>query len=72
MQEDTIQPINVTVAEAVRISGVSQSELYRRLARNEVHALKLGRSTLINMESLRAFIAKLPAASFRAPQQAAA
>ena len=58
-------PLAVTIQEAVRISGLSRSELYRRLADGKVRAKKSGARTLILMESLRAHIDGLPAASFR-------
>ena len=61
-------PLAVPIPEAVRLSGISRSELYRRLAAGQVHAVKSGSRTLILMDSLRAHIASLPAATFRAPK----
>jgi excisionase family DNA binding protein len=62
-----ISPLALTIPEAVRVSGLSRSELYRRLADGKVRAVKSGARTLILMESLRAHLASLPPASFRAP-----
>ena len=74
MQDDIIEPVNLSIKDAVRISGISRSELYRRLAApgNGIRAVKLGRTTLICWQSLRSYLATLPAATFRAPSQAAA
>jgi hypothetical protein len=57
-----IEPIAVRIDDAVRISGLSRSELYRRAARGEVIFLKCGSSTLVDMRSLRATVASLPRA----------
>lgn len=54
----------VTLKDALRISGLSRSEMYRRLASGEIAARKLGRSTLIEMATLERFIAGLPRAEF--------
>jgi len=64
-------PLALTIHEAVRISGLSRSELYRRLSDGKVQAVKSGSRTLILMDSLRAHLASLPAATFRAPKSAA-
>lgn len=52
------------VPDACRISGLSRSELYRRLAAGDISAVKAGRKTLILMDSLRKHIASLPSAYF--------
>ena len=70
MQTETTPtiPLTVTILEAVRVSGLSRSELYRRLAEGKVRAVKSGARTLILMDSLRAYLASLPPATFRAPR----
>jgi hypothetical protein len=65
-----IDPLTVPIPEAVRLSGISRSELYRRLAAGDVRAVKSGTRTLILMDSLRAHLANLPPATFRAPKAA--
>jgi excisionase family DNA binding protein len=65
-----INPLALTIHEAVRISGLSRSEIYRRLSNGNVKAVKSGSRTLILMDSLRAHLASLPAAKFRAPRAA--
>jgi hypothetical protein len=63
-------PIAVRIPEATRISGFSRSELYRRAGRGEIVLLKCGKSTLVDMASLRAAVASLPRASIRQPSVA--
>jgi hypothetical protein len=63
-------PLAVTIHEAVRVSGLSRSELYRRLGAGDIRAVKSGSRTLILMDSLRAHLASLPAATFRVPRNA--
>ena len=58
-------PLAVPIPEAVRLSGISRSELYRRLATGQVLAVKSGTRTLILMDSLRAHLTGLPPATFR-------
>jgi hypothetical protein len=72
MKTETIptSPLAVTIQEAVRISGLSRSELYRRLSDGKVRAIKSGARTLIVMDSLRTHLASLPTATFRAPKAA--
>ena len=60
----------LTIHEAVRISGLSRSELYRRLSDGKVRAVKSGSRTLILMDSLQAHLASLPPATFRASKAA--
>jgi hypothetical protein len=62
------QPLAVTIAEAVRLSGLSRSELYRQLGAGRIGARKSGSRTLILWASLRAHIDALPVASFRPPR----
>ena len=64
-------PITAPIPEASRVSGLSRSEIYRRLSAGDIRAVKSGARTLIIMESLRAHLASLPLATFRAPKAAA-
>jgi hypothetical protein len=61
----------VRLPEATRISGLSRSEIYRRAGRGEIILLKCGKSTLVEMTSLRATLAALPRASIRPTNQSA-
>ena len=61
-----IQPLTVTIPDAVRLSGLSRSELYRQLSAGHIHARKSGSRTLILWASLKAHVEALPEAEFRA------
>ena len=65
-----IQPLTVTISEAVRLSGLSRSELYRQLGAGHLRARKSGSRTLILWASLKAHVEALPQAEFRAPKAA--
>jgi excisionase family DNA binding protein len=64
------QPLTVTVPEAVRLSGLSRSELYRQLSAGHIRARKSGSRTLILWASLKAHVEALPKAEFRARKAA--
>ena len=64
----SIEIMAAPIPDACRISGLSRSEIYRRLAAGDIHAVKSGSRTLILMDTLRAHLAKLPIATFRAPR----
>ena len=68
--EDGVQPLTVTIHEAVRLSGLSRSELYRQLSTGRVQARKSGARTLIVWASLQTHINGLPLATFRTPKAA--
>ncbi len=51
-----LDPISVRIPEAVRLTGLSRSRLYELMKSGEVEFVKVGSSTLILVESLRAFI----------------
>src|SRR6516164_533443 len=66
-----METLAAPIPDACRISGLSRSEIYRRLAAGDIRAIKSGSRTLILMDSLRAHLAALPAATFRAPKATA-
>jgi hypothetical protein len=70
MNGGNAQPLTVTVNEAVRLTGMSRSEIYRLLSANYIEARKSRCRTLIVWASLRAHIESLPRAEFRAPKAA--
>lgn len=67
----TIERLAVAIPEATIISGLSRSEIYRRLAAGDIRAVKAGARTLILMDSLKAHLASLPPASFGSGRKAA-
>lgn len=64
----TVEPMAASIADACRLSGLSRSEIYRRLAAGDIFAIKSGSRTLILVSSLKDHLAALPAATFRAPK----
>lgn len=53
----------------IAVYGFSRSAVYRALAEGKLTAVKAGRTVLIDGESVRAYLASLPRAVFRAPRQ---
>ena len=49
----------LTVAEAAKVLGVSRSKIYQLIEWGELKAVKLGRSTQVEKESLDRFIAEV-------------
>ena len=65
LENSHIEPAYLPINPACTWSGLSRSELYRRLAAGQVRAIKSGRTTLIDVSSLKAHLAALPQATFR-------
>lgn len=57
---DNISPVALSVRDAVRLSGLSRSALYLRIAEGAIDARKAGRRTLILADSLLGYIKGLP------------
>lgn len=57
-----------TIADAAKISGIGQTSLYELIGTGKLEARKAGNRTLIPAESLRTYIANLPAADIRTGQ----
>jgi hypothetical protein len=53
-------PLLLTVKMACRLSGLSKSELYRRLNSGDLTGRKVGRSTYIESQDLLRMIRELP------------
>lgn len=51
--EQTLQPLTVRVATAVRITGLSRSRIYELIQSGDLETIKVGRATLIQFRSLR-------------------
>lgn len=47
--------------------GLSRSRIYRLLGQDEIEAIKVGFRTLISVASVRAYLARQPAARIRPP-----
>ena len=57
-----VTPLLVPIADAFAMIGVGHSKGYALLRDGLIRARKLGAKTLIEVESLRAFVANLPPA----------
>lgn len=51
----------VAPAEAAKLAGISRSEIYNQLASGHIKARKVGKRTLVELASLRDWLASLPA-----------
>ncbi|NJS13651.1 MAG: helix-turn-helix domain-containing protein [Sphingopyxis sp.] len=49
-------PISVRMPDAVRLTGLSRSKMYQLIAAGDIETAKVGRSTVILVQSLREFI----------------
>jgi excisionase family DNA binding protein len=57
--------LTLSVADACRALGIGRTNLYRLIGEQKIEARSLGGRTVIPAESLRAFLASLPAAPIR-------
>lgn len=54
-----------SIPEALKMTGISRTFLYERLADGSIRAVKAGAKTLIDVQSLTAWAASLPTATFK-------
>ena len=54
------EPLTCPMAIAPLHTGFSRSALYRAAAAGEIKLLKLGRTTLVDLASVRAYLDRLP------------
>jgi excisionase family DNA binding protein len=60
-----VEPIFVSVADAAEILATSRSEIYQRIARGELDAVKDGARTKITYDSVKRVAAALPKANVK-------
>jgi excisionase family DNA binding protein len=60
------QTISVSITDACKLIGAGRSIVYELIGKQHIHAVKLGRRTLIPVASLQAYIAGLPTAKIKA------
>ena len=65
---EQVHRLLVSIADARAISGLSRSEIYRRMAVGDIRALKSGSRTLIVLRSLIKHLNSLPPATFHVPR----
>jgi excisionase family DNA binding protein len=58
-----------TIADAAKASGLGRTSLYELIGAGKLEARKAGNRTLIPADSLRAYLASLPAADIRTGQR---
>jgi len=63
-------PAFATIPDVSELSGLSRSAIYRAAGEGRIVMRKLGRSVLVDMGSVRAFLDALPPARIAAPRAA--
>ena len=58
-------PLAISIAEAVRMSGLGRTSLYAAIAAGRLRTRKSGRRTLVETAALRRFIEALPESGSR-------
>lgn len=51
-----VEPLAVRIPLAAQMLGIGKSTLYEMIASGEIETIKVGRSTLVPTDSLRAFL----------------
>ena len=59
-------PLAASMKDAVRLSGLSQTDLHALLRAGTIEARKRDRTTLVMMDSVRRYLDSLPKATFGA------
>lgn len=52
-----IEPVAVRIPRAAAMLGIGRSTLYLLIAAEEIETIKVGRATLVPVDSLKAFVA---------------
>lgn len=65
----TDEPSYVKIPSAVARTGISRATLYRLAGAGLIRFVKVGRSSLVEWQALKAYLAMRPAANIRAPQK---
>jgi excisionase family DNA binding protein len=50
------EPITVTVQEAIRLSGLSNTTIYKLIGEKKLEIIKVGARTLVTFQSLKALL----------------
>lgn len=51
-----IEPLTVTVPEAIRLTGLGRTSLYRLIGERKLRHVKVGKRTLIDFSSIKRLI----------------
>lgn len=65
-RSNSAEPLAVRIPDAVRMTGIGRSKLYELIASGDLDTVKVGRCTLVPMESLRALLNRARVAPGRA------
>jgi excisionase family DNA binding protein len=60
-RENPMQPIYITIPEAIKVYGISRTRIYEELLTGRLSAKKAGKRTLLATSDLDAYFAGLPA-----------
>jgi excisionase family DNA binding protein len=55
---ESMEPITVRVAAAVRITGLSRSRIYELIKAGDIEIVKVGRATLVRYDSLKRLVSR--------------
>ena len=58
--QQPVEPLFASIKDCGRIAGLSSVTIYRLIAAQRLTAVKAGTKTLVEMTSLRLFLASLP------------
>ena len=56
-EQEAPEPVAVRIPQAAAMLGIGRSTLYNCIAAGEIGTIKVGRSTLVPVEALKAFVA---------------
>jgi excisionase family DNA binding protein len=65
-----MEKILVTIPEAVSLTGISRSFLYKRLSDGSIRSVVAGRRRLVNVASLTAWASSLPDSPLKSTAEA--
>lgn len=57
---NNLDPIAVSIADAVQLSGVGRSSIYKAIGRGDLPIRKRGRRSLVMVDDLRKWLESLP------------
>jgi hypothetical protein len=66
-----LEAFTLPIRQVPTICGLSIPSLYREASKGNIVLLKYGRTTLVDVASLRAFLGRLPRASIRPADEVA-
>jgi excisionase family DNA binding protein len=71
LDQPKLEPISIGIMDTCAVTGLGERTVRRLLADGKLRAVKSGEKTLVLMESVRAYVASLPPATYRSSKVAA-